>query len=253
MRRRTVLLGALGLALAGCDRARPGAPRPPEPVTLPSSATARVAGLAYVGGFVPQGWPELNPPALVVYADGTAVAGASRVLALDLAAVAGEVDQLRTDLAGLPPTVQPDKNNLVDAPDTRIEVLGADGTLRSVRAYALGELSGYPPSLLDAAGRLKGLAERVTAQGRPYTADRIRLVTVPAGQQTVPSGQWPDAVPVPPAQSNPVRVLEMRGEQARAAIAAIPARENSATGWQVLATPRDGTLAVAWRYLLPDE
>jgi hypothetical protein len=242
--------------LAGCARGGPAAPGPvePEPVepaVLPSDPTIRVAGLAYVGGFTRPGWQELKLPTLAVYADGRAVARASKVLALDVAAVAGLVGQLRAELADLPPILEPDPGTvtLMDAPDTRVEVRAADGSLRSVRAYALSEGGGYPESLRNAAQRLEDLADRVTSEGQPYSADRIRLVTVPG---SVPSGRWPDGVPVPPPRDNPVSVLDLSGEQARTAVAALPTQA-STFGWPELATPRDGTLAVAWRYLLPDE
>src|SRR5262245_40944082 len=83
-----------GLALSGCTASRapvPGLSSEPgvtlssmqghPAVTLPSGRQL-VALTRYEGGFVTPGWSLIQPPKIAVYADGLAVADASRTLTL---------------------------------------------------------------------------------------------------------------------------------------------------------------------------
>lgn len=219
-----------------------------QPVVLPSDPKSRVAALIVAGGFVPPGWNEATAPRLAVYADGTAIAGAAHQLALSGSETTELVAALRRDLSGLPASPQPVEPNFVaDAGTTMLFVLGAQGKPIEVSAYALDILK-YEARVMSAHERLQDLAERIAETGKPYTAQRIRLVAVPQPDAKTSMG-WPDVVPVP--KGTMVRVSDLDGPVAQAAVAAFPRKPDGP--WEVYDAGAAGNLAVTWRYLLPDE
>jgi hypothetical protein len=249
MNRRHLLLVSLGTVLGGCARFTddPGS----GPVVLPTDPATRVASRIVAGGFVPIGYNEITPPRLAVYADGTAIADAARQLSLTSAETTDLVRGLRRDLSGLPASPKPlGKNAVADAATTTLTVLGADGKTISVSAYALGILH-YDAALTAADERIDKLSKRVAEQGKPYVSARIRLVAVPQ-QGTGTSPRWPDTVPIPSKKDGRmVLVSDLADSVAQAAIAAFPEKFNGP--WDTFTTPGGDTLAVSWRYLLPDE
>jgi hypothetical protein len=237
-----MLLGGFGLFLASCATAQD------DPVVLPSGNDIRVAGLTNAGGFVPIGYAELGVPGLAVYAGGTAIAGASQQLSLDQTETGKLVGDLRRMLGpyqGSVKTLSVDQG-VADAGTAYLEVLDADGSRRSVNAYALGILK-YPPGLLEAQELMDTLATRVRETGTAYRADRLRLIAVPSPEAPA-TLQWPREVPLPPL-SGMVRKADLSGAAAKAVAAWLP---DPANKWPAVLTAQ-GTVTVSWRYLLPDE
>jgi hypothetical protein len=140
-------------------------------------------------------------------------------------------------------------DGLADAGTTTLSLLGADGRTIAVSAYGLGFIE-YDRRLVHADERMQGLAKRVAETGAPYESPRIRLVVVPRDDAS-PAPPWPGGVPVPPKNGDLVRVSDLAGWAARAAIAAFPNKPGGR--WNVFRTLDAELLAVAWRYLLPDE
>lgn len=249
MRRAVLVLGVLGMLVpltAACQRADAG------PVVLPTGEAQLVASSGQVDGFVPPAWRFIEAARVAVYSDGSAIADAEHRLALTPAEVRDLVAALRRDLAGLGPTVKSAEGDRVaDASTTVLRVLDADGHVRSVSAYALDIVGGYPRGLLNARDRLQRLAERVAHEGGPYTADRVRLVAEERTDAGA-TGTWPDGVSVPPANDFGVRVADLSGAPAAAIVGALPG-VNPTSAWPVLRTSDGLSLAVVWRYLLPDE
>jgi hypothetical protein len=249
MRRGLIVLGVVGVLVplaAACQRADA------RPVVLPTGAPVLVASSAQVGGFLPPAWHAIEVARVAVYSDGSAIADAQHRLALTPSEVRDLVAALRRDLAGLGPTVEPARGEQVaDASSTVLRVLEADGRVRSVTAYALGIVRGYPKGLTAARDRLEQLAQRVARDGGPYTTDRVRLVAEERADDGT-GATWPAAVPVPPANEMGVRTADLTGAPAAAIIGALPSA-NPSSQWPVLRTSDGLTLAVIWRYLLPDE
>jgi hypothetical protein len=249
LRAAMALIGGLALSVpltTACQRADT------PPVVLPAGVGHVVASSGQVDGFVPPAWHAFEVARVAVYSDGSAVADARYRLMLTPAEVRDLVAALRHDLAGLGPTVPgPGGEQVSDAATTVLRLLDTDGSVRSVSAYALDILRGYPKGLITAHDRLERLAERVVREGGPYSADRVRVV---AEERTdgAANGTWPDAVPVPPANDVGVRVADLSGDQADAIVAALPGIDPTDT-WPVLRTSDGLNLAVIWRFLLPDE
>ncbi|TYB59512.1 hypothetical protein FXF51_34135 [Nonomuraea sp. PA05] len=271
---------ALALALAACGGAgagetpRPGASPAPSPVAEPeppattapadkpasdAAATdavvteAAVAGRPVAewrrqGGYLAPGLRAVRPPALVVYADGRAIAEAAHELRLPPAEVEALVKALREDLAGQPATVSPRPGTptVYDAPAT---VLGVDtgNGLREVYVPHLDQTpEGYDAALTSARDRLSLLADRVTAGGRPYAVARVRLsADRVSGHDT--ARPWPRGLPVPPHESGE-NTRDYAGAKARAIVRLLPAGPR-----HVFRTSSGEELALAWRYLLPHE
>src|SRR6266540_1122685 len=137
---------------------------------------------------------------------------------------------------------------------------GADADLpRAVRPRrdAAQRSGGSASNGVAARDRLDRLTERVLHDGRPYTADRIRLV---AEERTDPEAAataqpWPAAVAVPPVVDSQlgVRTADLADAAAAAAAQALPHHGQQGGAWQVRRTSDGKLLAVSWRYLLPDE
>src|SRR4029450_741043 len=110
--------------------------------------------------------------------------------------------------------------------------------------------------LVAAQNRLAQLGQRVTRGGDPYTGDPGRLGAQARGggdsAGTWTAGPWPAEVPVPEATPLGVRVADLSGAPA-AAIVATVRDVKPGDPWPALRTGDGLTLAVIWRYLLPDE
>ncbi|MFG1942601.1 hypothetical protein [Nonomuraea sp. NPDC048826] len=204
-----------------------------------------------VGGLMAPGLAAVRPPMLVVYADGRAVADAARVLRLSPAETATLVKALEHDLAGQPATAspRPGTRKVYDAPTT---VLGVDGGkgMREVRVPALEHAeSGYDAALVTARDRLARLAARVSAQGRSYSADRVRLSAEQISAPETPAKPWPGGVPLPPETQARSGRKDYKGAKARTITRSIP----DAGLWHVYRRPTGEHIALSWRYLLPHE
>src|SRR5262245_12312474 len=133
MNRRLLLLAGLGVALGGCSDGPASGP-----VVLPSAAKSRVTARLVGGGLVAPGYNELTGPSVAVYADGTAIADAAKQLSLTAQETVDLVAAMRRDLSRMPARPQPNGPNFVaDAGTTSLSVLGADGKMTTVSAYAL--------------------------------------------------------------------------------------------------------------------
>jgi len=256
-----VLAVSAVLVVAGCARSRGDASDGDSsgpPISF-AGPVQLVAALRFDGGFLPAGLRAIRPPRLAVYSDGRAVASASRTLTLTSPELSDLVRALRRDLAGQPATASPPTGGqaVADAATTVVQVRTADGSLQSVSAYALEILRGYPERLHAARERLDRLTGRVSSQGVPYTAERIRLVAEErTGAQTAgPVQPWPTTVPVPSVVDSQtgLRQADLAGAAAAAATQALPRDQEQVGGWPVRRTGDGLLLAVSWRYLLPDE
>ncbi|MEU7829954.1 MULTISPECIES: hypothetical protein [unclassified Nonomuraea] len=207
------------------------------------------------GGFLPPGLLAIRPPRVVVYADGWAIVDAARTLRLAKADLNKLLAALDRDLSGQPATATPRPGApvVMDAPTTVLGVRTAGGK-REVRIPALDVTRGsYAKALYDARDRFDRLARRITAKGQNYVSRRVRLV---AEQTTLRGGKarpWPRGVPEPRAAGSPVRTRDLSGKAAMAAIRLIPRDADQRGGWRVFRARSGASLAVSWRYLLPDE
>jgi len=229
-----------------------------EPLVWPTGPAQVLASYKVGDGFVSYSWHLMEGPRLVVYSDGRAVADSRRTLTLSSGELSALVRDLRRDLAGLGPNESASGGMQVsDAPTTVLKVRNAAGGLHSVSAYALGMMDGYPKRLAAARDRLDVLAQRVLASGTPYTSDRVRLVVEARDTADGAVRPWPVAVPLPPAladTSSGVRSADLNGAAAAAAAANLPGDDWQAPSpWPVLKTADGKLVAVAWRYLNPDE
>jgi hypothetical protein len=258
MRRLVVALVGL-VVLAGCAKSGGGpgsGPGGEPPLTWPSTGAPQlVASYLVGGGFVPYGWHLMQGPRVVVYSDGLAIADSTKSLVLDARELSDLVVALREDLAGFGPTATAGaENQVADAPTTTLRVQAANGTLASVSAYALSEMTGYSPRLVAARDRLDALALRVLADGAAYTGDTVRLVAQKLDTADATVIAWPEGVALPPPAGDgaDLRKADLTGAEAETVAAKVPATWRDGP-WPVLRTA-DGTLySVAWRYLVPDE
>ena len=250
MKRRTALAAAVAAALAGCARSASGVP-----TALPSSGADPVAFWQRRGSELAPRLDNMRPYLVVVYPDGQAITDVTSTLHLDEPEVGALVTRLAGDLAGQPPNAAPQGGmRVMDAGLTVLGVRTPAGT-HTVTADALDELRdahAYPAGLYDARDALSALADRVSRQGTPYRADRIRLFAQPAGQDTgTTPGRWPTGVPVPTTiDQYGVRHIDLTGAAAVSTVAAVRPEEFN---WSTLHSPSGEPLLVSWRYLLPDE
>lgn len=253
---------ALVLVLAACSGTgvhKTGETMPSPEQTgrpVPESASSRparhpVAEWLRVGGLVAPGLIAVRPPMLVVYADGQVIADAAHELRLPSAEVKALVQALEHDLAGQPATASPQQGSprIYDVPTT---VLGVDsgGGMREVHVpYFEHGTARYDAALVTARDRLARLADRVAAQGRNYSTDRVRVsieqVTAPATS----AKPLPEGVPLPPETQAHSGSKDYKGNKAHTIVRLIP-RDGS---WHVYRTSTGKHLALSWRYLLPHE
>jgi hypothetical protein len=235
-----------GPAIQAGQPASEPAPTGPAPTGLAPTATAPrlVAEWLSVGGLMAPGLGAVRPPALVVYADGRVIADAAHELRLPPAEVEALVKALDDDLAGQPVTVspRPGRPTVMDAPTT---ILGVDSGagMREVHVPYLKEAG---TTLVDAHDRLARLADRATAEGRPYAGDRVRLFTEQSHSTATTAKPLPDEAPL--TQSRPGR-KDYKGNKARTIARLIP-HDGS---WHVYRTSTGRQIALSWRYLLPHE
>lgn len=256
MRSRTV--GLAGMVAAALVAAACGGDGGDPLAGVP--ADAPVAILDVGGGFVPVEHELTRLPQVVVYGDGTVLAGGAgdgSVSALELPR--DELDELArfldgADLGRFPENVEPEGPvTIADAPATTIEVRLASGSHR-VSAYALGfEGLDYPDVLEEVGRRLQALGDRAHADGGPWTPDRGRLmVTGPTEGGGVPADAWPDGLPVPDGLGSALphdpATMTLERDAVEAALVTF-----SQTPIRPLVAPDGQAYLVAWRPLLPHE
>lgn len=239
--------------------AAPGEAATATPVTakpaseVPAADRQVVALWNVYGGFAGDAGWKTDPPALVVYGGGLAVAKAERRLSLTRAELAALVSALRKDLAGRPPTASPTGGAQIA--DGRTTVLGVrvGGGLRTVTAYALEEARsdhGYSASLYHASDLLSALADRVNRQGHRFTSARVRLTAQPRPGQS--GKRWPAAIPQPPASKDGVYTADLSGSRAAELRHLVP-NPAQPRSWPIYHDRHDRPYAITWRYLLPSE
>lgn len=222
-----------------------------DPTQEPGPAGRPVAEWLREGGYMAPGLVAARPPMLVVYADGRVIADAALELRLPADEVDALVEALKRDLAGQPAIASPKPGTprVIDAPTT---VLGVEtgGGMREVRVPYLehGEAS-YDAALVDARDRLARLAERVAAQGRDYSTDRVRLFAEQLTASPTDAKPWPEGVPLPPETQLRLGRKDYKGTKAFTIARLVP-RVGS---WHVYRTSSGKEIALWWRWLLPHE
>ena len=251
MDRRSLLRMAGALAVAGDLAVR----------SSPAGAASRpglpVFSWELVGGFVAPIVMMLSAPRLVVYADHTAIADATRRLRLNgamLAEVRLRAIEVLADPANL--RRRPGVPVIADAPATRFEALAMHGGRRYRAAVdALAEYRdqhAYPQPLYDLLDLVTELRTRILATGRPFRPAAVRVVVVRVDQANDPVGDWPSGVRVPALDAaSGMGREDLRGRTARRWTYAV----QPTVAWSgPILRIADGTLLqVAWRYLLPHE
>ena len=261
MDRRAFLRNAGGLAVFG------GAV-----VLLPGEADAAgrlpVFSWDRFGGFVAPGTNPLAAPRLVLYADGTAIADATRFLRLG-ARTRAEIRHRAVDVLSHKANLRrrPGVPVIVDAPQTRFEASGPHKRYSGV-VDALEEYRGhraYPKPLYDLLDDAAKLRDRVLTSGKLFRPAAVRLVVVlldppigPSGPAAAPSDlngsvkTWPAGVAVPAVDANSrTGQADLRGDAARRVVDGIGTPASGV--WQTFRTAKGTLLQAAWRYLLPHE
>ncbi|TMR95755.1 hypothetical protein [Nonomuraea basaltis] len=224
------------------------------PATVSPEGDRPVAVWRLEGGFLQPGLLAIRPPRVVVYGEGQAIVDAARTLRLSQAELSDLVSALARDLSGQPATATPRPGTpvVMDAPTTVLGVRAAGGEMREVRIPALDESGdGYAGPLLNARARLDRLAQRAATEGQDYSSERVRLVAEET--QGGKARAWPEGVPEPPGTGAPVHTRDLSGNAASAAARLIPYDAGQQGDWPVYRAPSGVSLAVSWRYLLPDE
>ncbi|GAA3254774.1 hypothetical protein GCM10020216_090760 [Nonomuraea helvata] len=211
-----------------------------------------VAMLRDSGGYIRPGFKAIDPPEIIVYGNGLAVADADRRLRLTSADVSALVRSLRKDLDDQPRTPTPSGPRVYDATTTTLGVWTGGSTLRTVSAYALG-FGGkrYPDALYRAQRTLTTLADRVRREGSAYSADRVRLVAERSSERKA-DAPWPSSIRQPAKGEPDVLVRKLTGRQAKAAIRSVK-RVKGPGGWPLYRDGHGQVYAVTWRFLLPSE
>ncbi|MEV4108775.1 hypothetical protein [Nonomuraea sp. NPDC049695] len=207
------------------------------------------------GGYVRPGFKEIDPPEIIVYGSGLAVADADRRLRLTSADVSTLVRSLRKDLKNQPSTPTPSGPRIYDATTATLGVWTGGRTLRTVDAYALSrDYSGskrYPDALYHAQQTLTTLADRVRREGTGYSADRVRLVAERSSERKA-DAPWPSSIREPAKGETGVLVRKLTGRQAKAVIRSVK-RVKGPGGWPLYRDSHGQVYAVTWRFLLPSE
>jgi hypothetical protein len=213
-----------------------------------------VARWELIGGFLPPEWLALRAPRLVVYADGQAIADARYAQRLDRAALTDLLAHLDADLSD--PAVTRTQGGgvaIMDAPSTRLSVRTDKGE-RTVTVEALDEYpqGTFSAALYDARQRLGGVYDAVVRAGVRYLGDRVRVVAVAAGSDSVTAKAWPIQVQAPTMSGGGPAVLTLTGQEARDAARLLT--EGSANApWPVYRLRAGSVVQASWRSLLPDE
>ncbi|MDA0634663.1 hypothetical protein OUY22_14665 [Nonomuraea sp. MCN248] len=222
-----------------------------RPAAEPAAPGRPVAQWLRVGGLAAPGLGAVRPPALVVYADGRAIAGAAHELRLPPAEVETLVKALEQDLAGQPATASPRPGSPAfhDAPTTILGVDGGGGMREVHVPYLEQAATRYDAALVTARDRLSHLAGRVTARGRTYSTDRVRLSAERLASSRTTAEPLPEGVPLPPDTQATSTRKDYKGHKATAIARLVPGDGS----WHVYRLPTGGHLALSWRYLLPHE
>ncbi|MEV4834871.1 hypothetical protein AB0K05_10135 [Nonomuraea sp. NPDC049486] len=220
-----------------------------RPAAEPAAPGRPVAQWLRVGGLAAPGLGAVRPPTLVVYADGRAIAGAAHELHLPPAEVEALVKALDQDLAGQPATASPRPGSPAfhDAPTTILGVDGGGGMREVHVPYLEHAATRYDAALVTARDRLSHLAGRVTARGRTYSTDRVRLSAERLASPGTTAEPLPQGVPLPPDTTSARK--DYKGHKATAITRLIPGDGS----WHIYRLPTGGHLALSWRYLLPHE
>lgn len=270
-----VLLPAVLLLACGDDDEAldTGSDDPPASGAPGGGASPLFVEVAYVGGFVPFGFEFRNPPAAVVYDDGTVLApGAVAEIfpgpAL-LPVMRGQVDEGTLDdllgaaaeagMIGGPPDVGGVEDiPIADAATARITVV-VDGEAQVVEAYALDHAGmdlGLTAEQDEARARLADFVAAVNelalAAREPFVPERYRvLASAPPDAGDAAPGEpqpteqaWPAGVPEPADGA----CTAVTGDAA-AALGDALATANELTVWRL----GDRTFSAFVRPVLPHE
>ncbi|NUP66330.1 MAG: hypothetical protein HOW71_29635 [Nonomuraea sp.] len=188
---------------------------------------------------------------LAVYADGRAIADAGHELRLPPAEVKTLVEALNHDLAGQPATASPRPGSptIYDAPTTVIGVDSGSGMREVHVPYLEHATASYDAALVTARDRLAHLADRVAAEGRNYSSDRVRLSAEQVTNPAATAKPLPEGVPLPPETQAHSGSKDYKGNKAHTIARLIP-HDGS---WHVYRTSTGEHIALSWRYLLPHE
>ncbi|MEV0230687.1 hypothetical protein [Nonomuraea sp. NPDC050786] len=230
----------------------PAAAEAARPDERPGSRQV-VALLREWGGYIRPGFKAINPPEIIIYGNGLAVADADRRLRLTSADVGALVRSLRKDLDDQPRTPTPSGPRVYDATTTTLGVWTGGSTLRTVSAYALQGFGGkrYPDALYRAQRTLTTLADRVRREGSAYRADRVRLVAELSSERKA-DAPWPSAIREPAKGDTDVLVRKLTGRQAKAVIRSVK-RVKGPGPWPLYRDGHGRVYSVTWRFLLPSE
>lgn len=268
--------------LAACaDRATPTGSSPTR--SYPAGADDLVMRWGLEGGFTPPAYQLTNLPAFSLYGDGTIVRPGPQieiypapavpsieVLHVDEAGVAAIVDAaFAADLDTVGDLGDMGSVGIADAPDT-VFVLHADGVDRTVRVYALGEVTGRPQGMpddvLSARRALLRLVERLGSleqwlpdgslgAAESYEPAGARVyVTAYHGDADLPQPRvpWPLATPLAGIGEDVgagFRCVVVTGAEWSDELGPAAAGANQLTPW----SSGGERYAVAFRPLLPDE
>jgi len=267
MRRRTVFAICATALVAGCTRPV-DISRSKRQSEVASVGNQPVVSWQWVGGLTSIEYVALSRPTLVVYADGLAVADArwqSRLWTAEVASLVTTAADAQRQSSGLgPPQCPP-----VDGMAAEIVVRNGTGEY-SLTVDPLDDPCGhpvtYPPALHEVWNRLTAAYEAIVARRLTYTAARVRLAAVPAlPVETSAVRPWPVGIPSlgapAPSGSGWARlwaggpyVIDRDGEQAAAAVAALPVDPERPQDWAILRDALDDRAwRVAVRYLLRHE
>jgi hypothetical protein len=171
----------LSLTLAACADA-PVAPLDGGGIAHSTSGDHVLVQLSYEGGFVPVEWTYTNFPFYSLYGDGTLVLPGAQIelypgpalpaissRQVDDAGIQAILEEAIAAVDGIPADLDDlGFMSIADASTTVISV-SAGGVDRTIRAYALGELTdrpdGMPAREYEARLRLQELVAKLTGQG----------------------------------------------------------------------------------------
>lgn len=283
MLRPIASLAAAALLLTACADAAPTTSASTPDRSHATAAGDLVLRWGYEGGFTPPGYQLTNLPAFSLYGDGTILRPGPQIeiypppalpaiealtvdeegiqSILDAAFDAGldTVDDL-TDMGSV---------MIADAADT-VFTLRADGVDRTVRVYALGELTERPQGMsrdeFEARRALQRLVEQLSTleswlpdgsvgPSSVYEADGARVYVSgyrPDPDMRQPPVSWPLATPLAGIGDDAgvgFRCVAITGEEWSGVLEPAATGANQLTPW----TSEGARFAVAFRPLLPDE
>jgi hypothetical protein len=283
MLRPIASLAAATLLLAACADAAPPAPSPASGRPHAAGAGDLLLRWGYEGGFTPPGYQLTSLPAFSLYGDGTIVRPGPQIeiypppalpaleaMQVDEAGIQAILDAaFDADLDTVTDLTDMGSVMVADAPDT-VFTLRADGIDRTVRVYALGELTERPPNMgreeYEARRALQRLVERLGSleawlpdgsigPSTPYdpTGSRVFVSRYQADPDLPqPAVRWPLPTPLAGIGDDAgagFRCASIDGDAWSDALEPAAAGANQLTPW----TSDGERHAVAFRPLLPDE